>query len=101
MPLFLSTEDFKSHAPEIHKNYNWSTLSKKVDQISALRIIPFISGTEYNDLETKYLAHSTSPEQKTLLTFLQPAIAYFTYVHHPELGVKSGEWIIGNSRASA
>jgi hypothetical protein len=81
MALFLNTQDFKNHAPEIHRHYDWDVLSKKIDQITLLRIIPFVSQTEYNALETAYLANTTSADQKQLLIFLQPAIAYYTYLH--------------------
>lgn len=81
MALFLNTQDFKNHAPEIHRHYDWNVLSKKIDQITLLRIIPFISQAEFDLLETAYLTSATSAEQKALLVFLQPAIAYYTYLH--------------------
>ena len=76
MALFKNLADFKEHAPEIHKNYSWDSLSKKVEQITLLRIIPFISQTEYDRLQAAYLADTTTAEDKILLISIQPAIAY-------------------------
>ena len=81
MALFKNTEDFKAHAPEIHKNYSWDSLSKKVDQITLLRVIPFVSQAEYDRLETAYLTDATSAEDDALLISLQPSIAYYVYLH--------------------
>lgn len=81
MALFLDTEDFKRHAPEIHRNYHWDTLKVSVDQITRLRVIDYISQAEYDNLESAYLGSSLSAKQTILLTYLQPAIAYFTYLH--------------------
>jgi len=81
MALFLDTDDFKAHAPEIHRNYDWGKLSVKVDQVTRLRIIPFVSQAEYDQLETDYLNGSTTAVQDGLLELIQPAIAYFTYLN--------------------
>jgi len=82
MALFIDTDDFKKHAPDIHRNYQWEReLKNKVEQITLLRIIPFISQEEYDILETAYHANTLNPTQTLLLTSLQPAIAYFVYLH--------------------
>lgn len=82
MALFKDVLDFKRHLPEIHRQFKWEyDLETKINQYTRMHVLPFISEAEYTPLEARYLNDNTTPQDDFLLTFLQPAIAYYTYMH--------------------
>lgn len=82
MAIFKDLSDFREDIPEINKSYNWNHLSKRIDQITRLKIYDLIGETLYTELETGYLADTLTGNQLVLVeSYLQPAIAAYTYIN--------------------
>ena len=99
MALFQNIDEFRNYCPEVHQHYDWDKLARKVNQITRLRVIPYIGQEFYNSLETKNTpsgvgywtigddfvigggSGDASDAEQTLADHLRSAIAYYTYMH--------------------
>lgn len=99
MAIFKDIDDFRAHAPDIHRHYEWPKLAVKINQVTRLRVIPFVGQVFYTHLEESYLPSGigywsisdqfvvdggqgdATDAEKLVADYLRTAIAYFTYMH--------------------
>lgn len=81
MALFKDIIDFKRFVSDLNRNYNWDDLKGKVDMYTLMHVTPFISLAEFTPLQSRYLSDTSTAADLAILPYLQPAIAYYTYLH--------------------
>lgn len=99
MAIFQDIAEFRQHAPQLHKNYDWQKLIVDINQVTILRVLPFLGQAFYLHLEESYFptnlgyynlsgqyvsgggeADATDAE-KSAIRLLQTAAANFTIIH--------------------
>ena len=99
MAIFQDIQEFRRHAPQMHQQYDWEKLVVDINQVTILRVLPFLSQDFYLHLEESYFpsnlgytnlwgayvagggqADATAAEEQAI-RYLQTAIANFTLIH--------------------
>jgi hypothetical protein len=81
MALFKTTAELKLHLP-VNKDFNVEGIMPFIKSAEVEFIIPNISQTQYDDLNTAYNASATptlTAAQTALLAKIQPALAHFAF----------------------
>ncbi|MFA9221020.1 MAG: DUF6712 family protein [Sediminibacterium sp.] len=73
--FFKNIQEFKAANPRIAANTSLEVLTPFITQVETEVLIPVLSQTQYDDLNTKYLNTNMSADEKTLVDKIQKALA--------------------------
>ena len=74
--LYFITETYLKNNTPITANVDVNNVTPYLATQAQLRIMPILGTTFYNDLLTKYNDQTLDPDEETLVTFIQPIIAW-------------------------